>query len=129
MLPDKAGEWSAVALDLGFERKTLARRHDRDPVTTKIAIDEYLVAGLDAIRAMTSEWSITPMPVVLMKTPSPFRRSTTFVLTGDESHPGKICRLAHRADDPFELGDRQPLLEDEPDAEIGGRVRRTSPDR
>ena len=61
-----------------------------------------------------------PSPVVLMKQPSALPRSTTFVSPVTSSTPAALRRGAHRRHDPTQIHEREPLLEDEPRAQIQG---------
>ena len=53
------------------------------------------------------------MPVVVMNTWSPLPRSTTFVSPVDQCDAGGVARLAHRGDDPLQIAECKPFLENE----------------
>ena len=55
----------------------------------------------------------TPMPDVVMKTWSPLPRSTTLVSPVTKRHARLLAGFAHRRDDALQVGQGQPLFEDE----------------
>ena len=56
---------------------------------------------------------MTPMPAVLMNTPSPLPLSTTLVSPVMICTPQRLRRVAHRADNLPERFHRQAFLDDE----------------
>ena len=105
--------------DLGLELEVLALRQDRDAVVAD-ACREQMIASPGRARSpeMSTPSGTTPMPVVVMKTPSPLPFSTTLVSPVTIGTPASRAAARHAGNDAFQIGERKPLLQDEAGREV-----------
>src|SRR5665647_2271892 len=75
----EAVQRGGVTLYGGAELEPLSAAHHRHPVHSEVPADEHGIPDAGAARLMSTPWGMTPIPAVLMYTPSPLPRSTTFV--------------------------------------------------
>jgi hypothetical protein len=122
----RCGKWRSTAFDRGFKGEPLTRRHHRDSMAADISAQDDGIArahagGLDrngrnnaADTRRVDEHTIGLAAL------------DDLGITSDKPNPGSRRGLTHRHSDPAQGRNRQPLLQNEADAEIE-RPRRTSP--